>query len=72
MVFDLHKIARPGWFGDKAHWIVQLSSKEPGTESEKHGCVTGKTQAHALSAAEIDLKHGFLSVADFELSAEAY
>jgi hypothetical protein len=73
IVFDVHKVARPGWLvGDKAHWVVQLSSKQPGTKIiEQHGCVTGKTQAHALSAAEIDLKHGFLSVANFELSAQA-
>jgi hypothetical protein len=72
VVFDVHKVARPGWLGDRAHWVVQLSSKQSGVGTlTQHGCVAGKTQAHALSAAELDLKHGFLSVADFELAATA-
>ena len=45
VVFDVHKVAKPGWFGDKAHWVVQLFSKEPGADTPtKHGCVRGKTQ----------------------------
>ena len=73
VVFDIHKVARPGWFGNKAPWVVQLASKPPYTDNiVKHGCVRGTTQAHAIPAAEIDLKHGFLSNSDFEMSAEAY
>ncbi|MBX9773980.1 MAG: hypothetical protein K2Y71_06160 [Xanthobacteraceae bacterium] len=73
VVFDIHKVARPGWFGDKAHWVVQLSSKQVETNAlTKHGCVRGQTQSLALLAADVDLKHGFLSVADFELASEAY
>jgi hypothetical protein len=73
VIFDIHKVARPRWFGKKAHWVVQLSSKHLGVEAPtKHGCVEGSTQAHALSAAELDLKHGFLSIADFELASHGY
>ena len=73
VVFEIHKVARPGWFGDKAHWVVQLFSKEADAAAlQKHGCAFGKTQMHAVSAAEIDLKYGFTSVCDFDSAAVAY
>jgi hypothetical protein len=73
VVFDIHKLARSGWFGDKTHWVVQLWSKQPGADApQQHGCVAGKTQADALSAAEVDMKHGFRSVTSFAVSATNY
>ncbi|MPZ37243.1 MAG: hypothetical protein GEU95_04140 [Rhizobiales bacterium] len=71
VVFDVHKVGRRGWFRDKANWVVQLASKQPGTDLQQHGCVSGTMQAFALSAAEVDLKHGFLSKATFDLCADS-
>jgi hypothetical protein len=71
--FEVHKLARPGWFGDKAWWVVQLYSKSAESETvEKRGCVTGKTQAHALTEAETDLRFNFMSICDFELASQGW
>jgi hypothetical protein len=56
-LFEVHKLARPAWFGERALWVVQLWSQPPGSKAaEKRGCVTGKTQAHALTEAESHLR----------------
>ncbi|MGY2938847.1 hypothetical protein ACVWZ6_008449 [Bradyrhizobium sp. GM6.1] len=68
-IFEIHKVARSGWLGKKAGWVVQLFSQSPGSNENKHGCVGEKTLAFAISEAEMDLRHGFLSVADIELAA---
>ena len=70
VMFKLHKLARPGFFRKRAHWVVQVFSVEDG-ESKQRGCLSGRTQAHALTAAELDMKHGFLSIATFDMAAEA-
>lgn len=68
--FKIHKLARPGWLGEKAHWVIQLCSQD-GVDIEPRGCVTASTQARAIRKAEIDLKYNFLSVATFEFAADA-
>jgi hypothetical protein len=56
-LFEVHKLARPTWFGQRALWVVQLWSQPLGGKAaEKRGCVTGKTQAHALTGAEARLR----------------
>lgn len=70
--FEVHKVARPGWFGDKAHWVVQLASQDVGTAIERRGCVAAPNQATVIHKAEIDIKYGFTSIATFDLAAEAY
>jgi hypothetical protein len=56
-LFEVHKLARPTWFGQRALWVVQLWSQPPGSKAaETRGCVTGKTQAHALTEAETHLR----------------
>ena len=70
VMFEVHKLAGPGWFGERAHWVVQLWSKaHESVPAEKRGCVTGKMQGLALTEAEIDLQHNFLSICDFELAS---
>ncbi len=72
VAFDVHKLAaRRGWFGDKAYWVIQLWSREPDGVFEMRGCVSGAVQGKALSEAEKDLQHGFLSVCDFDLAVRA-
>ena len=57
VVFEVHKLARPTWFGQRALWVVQLWSRPPGSKAaETRGCVTGKIQAHALREAEAHLR----------------
>jgi len=56
-IFDVHKLARPVWFGVRALWVVELWSQQPGRKAaETLGCVTGKTQAHALLEAETRMR----------------
>src|SRR5262245_55494175 len=56
-VFEVHKLARPAWFGKRAMWVVGLWLQPPGSAlGETRGWVTGKTQAHALMRAEIHLQ----------------
>jgi len=56
-LFEVHKLARPGWFGERAMWVVRLSSQPLGSEvGETQGWVTGKTQARALMRAEIHMR----------------
>ena len=56
-LFEVHKLARPGWLGKRAMWVVHLWSQPPGsTVGETQGWVTGKTQAHALMKAEVHLR----------------
>jgi hypothetical protein len=69
-VFEVHKLARPTWFGNRAWWVVQLWSQSVQSRmAEKRGCVTGKTQARALVEAETDLRCNFISRCDFELAS---
>jgi hypothetical protein len=57
VVFEVHKLARATWFGQRALWVVQLWSQPPGGKTaEKRGCVTGKMQVHALTEAEAHLR----------------
>jgi hypothetical protein len=70
-IFALHKLAKPGWFKDKAHWVIQLSSQDE-NGIRTRGCVAASTQATVFSKAEVDLKHGFLSIASFALAAESH
>jgi len=71
--FEIHKLARPGWFGEKAWWVIQLCSKSPGaSQFERRGCVSAKTQAYALSEAEVDLRFNFISICDFELASQGW
>ena len=73
VVFEVHKLTRPGWFGEKAWWVVQLWSKSPdGDGDEKRGCVSGKIQAVALTEAETDLRFNFMSICDFELASQGW
>jgi hypothetical protein len=70
VVFEIHKVAHRGWLKEKAHWVVQLYSRTPTSDGlERKGCVAGKMLVYAIHAAEVDLKHGFLSICDFELAA---
>jgi hypothetical protein len=56
-LFEVHKLARPTWFGQRALWVVQLwSQPRGGKAAEKRGCVTGKMQVHALTEAEAHLR----------------
>ena len=56
-LFEVHKLARPAWFGERAMWVVQLWSQPAGSKAvETRGWVTGKTQAHALTEAEAHLR----------------
>ena len=71
-IFELHKLARRGLLRKKAHWVVQMHSQRDGAApTVPHGCAWGSIQAKALSEAEIDLKHNFLSIVSFEMAAEA-
>lgn len=70
--FEIHKVARKRWFGvSKPHWVVQLRSQGANSIVDKRGCVAASTQAHAISAAEVDMKHRFVSICSFELASEA-
>jgi hypothetical protein len=70
VVFDIHKIAKSGFFRKKPHWVIQLHSQAPSQELKRQGCVSAVTQAHVIRAAEEDIKHGFVSVCTFETAAD--
>ena len=70
--FEIHKLTRPGWLGEKAWWVIQLWSKGLDDVSKKHGCVSGRTQAYALTEAETDLHFNFMSICDFELASNGW
>ena len=72
-IFEIHKVTRPSFSGRKAWWVVQMFSRDSDTEATKqHGCVAAATQAAVLTSAEVNLKHGFLSIANFDMAAEGY
>ncbi|WP_299606100.1 hypothetical protein [uncultured Tateyamaria sp.] len=73
MIFEIHKVSRKGLLRRKTGWIVQLYSKSaPKSEPTRHGCVSGSTLVGAIHQAHLDVKHGFMSVADFDLSVGAF
>ena len=70
MVFEIHKLGKRGLLRTKAFWVVQLySSVDPGGPLERRGCLWGKTCVSVIHEVHIDVKHGFLSVADFEMAS---
>jgi len=71
-IFEVHKVTRPGWFREKAWWVLQLWSRGDEEEPKKHGCVAAGTQACALSEAETDLRFNFMSICNFELACEGW
>jgi hypothetical protein len=71
VVFEVHKLTRPGWIGEKAWWVVQLWSRSTNGD-DKRGCVCGKMQAVALTEAETDLRFNFMSICDFELASQGW
>lgn len=73
MIFEIHKVSKKGFFGSKTGWIVQLYSKSnPSSEPTRHGCVRASTLVGAIHQAHLDVKHGFMSVADFDLCVAAF
>lgn len=71
VIFDVHKLSRRKFAFRRVHWIVQLCSRDSSGVFKQHGCVAAPTQANALHKAEVDLKHGFLSVKDFSMASKA-
>ena len=70
MVFEIHKLGKRGLVRNKAFWVVQLySAIGPDEHLDRRGCVWGKTCVSAIFDAHVDVKHGFLSVADFEMAS---
>ena len=70
MVFEIHKLGKRGLLRNKAFWVVQLySAVGPDGPFEGRGCVWGKTCVSAIFDAHLDVKHGFLSIADFEMAS---
>ncbi|MGK7058055.1 hypothetical protein AB4853_16460 [Bradyrhizobium sp. 1050_B9_N1_2] len=72
VIFEIHKISRPGWIGRKAHWVIQMLSRDVAGRIERRGCVAASNQATVISKAEADVHHGFISAADFDLASRAY
>ena len=73
MIFEIHKVSKKGFLRRKIGWIVQLYSKSsPDDDPIKHGCVSASTLVGAIQQAHLDVKHGFLSIADFHLSVDAF
>lgn len=73
MIFEIHKVTKKGLLRRKVGWIVQLYSKtSPESESTKHGCVSASTLVGAIQQAHLDVKCGFMSIADFDLSVAAF
>lgn len=71
-ILEIHKLAKSGFFRTKAAWVIQMhKSADLKAPSEKKGCVRGSMLVSAIMEAELDMKHGFISVADFNLSAAA-
>ncbi len=69
---EIHKLGRKSFFGKKSFWIIQIyKGQSQNGPFEKRGCVTGKMLVGAIMEAERDMKHNFLSVADFDLSFRA-
>ena len=70
--YEIHKLGKKGLLGTKKFWIIQLLS---GTSSdgpfEKHGCVSAKTLAGAITAAQKDVEWGLRSLVDFDLAVGA-
>jgi hypothetical protein len=72
VVFEVHKLARRGWFGVRARWVVQLRSRRAGSATaEEQGCIAGRMLTHALTEAENDVLLGFRSTRNFELASKA-
>lgn len=73
MIFEIHKVSKKGFLRRKTGWIVQLYSKSASdSEPTKHGCVSASTLVGAIHQAHLDVKHGFMSIADFNLSVGAF
>lgn len=73
MIFEIHKVSKKGFLRKKTGWIVQLYSKlAPESEPTKHGCVSASTLVGAIKQAHLDVKYGFMSIADFDLSVRAF
>ena len=66
VIFELHKLAQHTFFREQAYWVVQLFSQAPEESVIKRGCVAADTLEDAISNAESDLHHGFVSVTNFE------
>ena len=70
MVFEMHKLGRRGLLRTRSFWVVQLySAVGPDGPLAMRGCVWGKTCASAILDAHRDVRHGFLSIADFEMAS---
>ena len=70
MVFEIHKLGKRGLVRTKTFWVVQLySAIGPDGPLDRRGCVWGRTCVSAIFDAHLDVKHGFLSVADFEMAS---
>ena len=70
MVFEVHKLGRRRFFRVRPFWVVQLySSPDASGPFEKHGCVWGKMCVSAIHEAHLDVKHGFLSIANFQMAS---
>ena len=70
MVFEIHKLGTKGFLWTKAFWVVQLySASDASGPLKKRGCVWGKTCVSAIHEAHIDVKYGFMSIADFEMAS---
>ena len=71
MIFEIHKLGRKGLFRMKAFWVVQLySALDTNGSLERHGCVWGKMCVSAIHQAHLDVKYGFMSIADFEMASQ--
>ena len=70
MVFEIHKLGKRGLVHTRSFWVVQLySAVGPDGPLARRGCVWGKTSVSAILDAHRDVRHGFLSVADFEMAS---
>ena len=70
MVFEIHKLGRKRFLRTRAFWVVQLySTRDAEGTLERRGCVWGRTCVGAIHEAHLDVKHGFLSIADFGLAS---
>ena len=72
MVFEIHKLGKKGFLRTKVFWVVQLYSTRDAEDTlERRGCVWGKTCVSAIHEAHVDVKHGFISIADFAMATSA-
>lgn len=67
MIFEIHKLVRPGFLLKKTRSVIELwSVSSLDAPPQRKGCAFGVTLVRVLTLAERDVKANFLRLVTFE------